>query len=608
MTSKKSLMALLVIFICCNVYAGYVHAEWSSNPSVNTAICTAANDPYYYTTPIIISDGSGGAIITWNDGRRNGSIYDIYAQRINASGAVQWPVDGVAIRTTPDENYVPSDPAITSDGSGGAIITWVEGGSVSARAGMYAQRINASGVVQWQANGVAISTASNGSPYAPAIISDGSGGAIITWEGYRSDSVRIYAQRINASGSIQWPVDGVAICPATNGQYSPIIISDGSGGAIITWSDLRSGKLDIYAQRINASGAVQWAATGVAICTAANNQYSPAITSDGSGGAIITWSDRSDSNISIYAQRINASGAVQWPVDGVAICTEENSPLYYSLFPTITRDGNGGAIITWGDYRSGSNYGIYAQQINASGAVQWTANGVAIFTAADEKYHPPPAITSGGSGGAIITWVDSRNVRNFNIYAQRINASGAVQWTANGVAVCAAANNQYSPAITSDGSGGAIITWEDHRSIFNGDIYAQRIYANGTLTPTPTVCTATLDGNLLLHIPYLSLVNPASGTLSLWADLTYDSNTSTYDSNTGYANLISFKLTDYAIINDPSFSCAASTLSNNLTINIPDILLPDGTTHYWVELQYSPTLSTDGNFYWIVPYHGFVFF
>ena len=198
-----------------------------------------------------------------------------------------------------------------------------------------------------------------------------------------------------------------------------------------------------------------------------------------------------------------------------------------------------------------------------------------------------------------------------NVYAGYVHA----EWSSNpsvNTAICTAANDPYyytTPIIISDGSGGAIITWNDGRrngSIY--DIYAQRIYANGTLTPTPTVCTATLDGNLLLHIPYLSLVNPASGTLSLWADLTYDSNTSTYDSNTGYANLISFKLTDYAIINDPSFSCAASTLSNNLTINIPDILLPDGTTHYWVELQYSPTLSTDGNFYWIVPYHGFVFF
>jgi len=41
----------------------------------------------------------------------------------------------------------------------------------------------------------------------------------------------------------------------------------------------------------------------------------------------------------------------------------------------LTSDGAVGAIVTWLDYRSG-DYGIYAQRVNASGAIQWSANGV----------------------------------------------------------------------------------------------------------------------------------------------------------------------------------------------------------------------------------------
>lgn len=116
------------------------------------------------------------------------------------------------------------------------------------------------------------------------IISDGSAGAIITWYDYRSGSnYDIYAQRVDSAGVVQWTVDGVAICTNPGNQEWPQIISDGSAGAIITWHDDRSGNWDIYAQRVDSVGAVQWTADGVAICTAPGDQYSPQMISDGSG-------------------------------------------------------------------------------------------------------------------------------------------------------------------------------------------------------------------------------------------------------------------------------------------------------------------------------------
>jgi hypothetical protein len=226
------------------------------------------------------------------------------AQRVNASGAVQWTADGVAICTAPNSQ---SRPVVTSDGSHGAIISWSDDRGIGTY-DIYAQRINASGVVQWAANGVPICTAPN-YQLLPEIISDGSGGAIITWHDGRSGLYDIYAQRINSSGAVQWTANGVAICSATNDQNNSKITSDGSGGAIITWWDLRSG-IDIYAQRINSSGAVQWTANGVAISTESNNQYPPNIASDGNGGAIITWHDDRNGNWDIYAQRINTNGTL----------------------------------------------------------------------------------------------------------------------------------------------------------------------------------------------------------------------------------------------------------------------------------------------------------
>jgi hypothetical protein len=135
--------------------------------------------------------------------------------------------------------------------------------------------------------------------------------------------------------------------------------------------------------------------------------------------------------------------------------------------------------------------------------VQWTANGVAISTTSDDK--TSQTIISDGSGGAIISWQGYPG--QGNIYAQRINASGVVQWTANGVDISTATGNKTVPVLVSDGIGGAIITWQDGRQS-NFDIYAQYLYATGTLSycSSPTIIsqpassiastTATANGNI----------------------------------------------------------------------------------------------------------------
>jgi hypothetical protein len=55
------------------------------------------------------------------------------------------------------------------------------------------------------------------------------------------------------------------------------------------------------------------------------------------------------------------------------------------------------------------------------------------------------------------------------------------EWSLNGAAVCSATGGRGDPRIVSDGSGGAIVTWDDYRSGANGDIYAQHMLASGVV-------------------------------------------------------------------------------------------------------------------------------
>jgi hypothetical protein len=378
-------------------------------------------------------------------------------------------------------------PTITTDGADGAIVVWQDSRNGSDD-DIYIQRVSQGGVPMWTANGVAVCIAAGSQAY-PTIASDGAGGAIVTWMDFRSGTPAIYAQRYDAFGAAKWSIGGAPVCTVAGGEFFPVVASDGSGGAIFAWEDFRGFDPDIFAQRLNAVGTPQWTATGVPLCTQAGTQDAPAIVADQSGGAIVTWEDhRSGTNYDVYAQRVNASGAIQWTGDGVALCTA----LGDQAAPQITTDATNGAIVVWEDYRSGTSYDIYTQRLDGLGARQWGDNGVALCTAANSQ--DLPMITANGSGGAIVAWEDYRNGTDYDVYAQSVNAAGAPQWTGDGVALSNATGSQANPKITPDGLGGAVVAWEDARlGGANTDIFAQLVSAAGSAqwaADGAAVCTA----------------------------------------------------------------------------------------------------------------------
>ncbi len=429
----------------------------------------------HQTNPTMTTDGSGGTIIAWQD-NRNGK-YEIYAQRMNGDGNAVWSVNGLPV-CQQDSNF---KSIIVSDGSGGAIIAW-QSYRGSATADIYAQRINSSGNIMWSINGLPVCVVVFEQD-SISMVSDGLGGAILTWQDYRSNNgfADIYAQRINPSGTMIWTANGVNICNQAASQRGPKIIGDGSGGAFITWYDNRAGNYDIYSQRVGAAGAVQWTTNGVATCTMAADQLTPDVCSDGADGVIITWTDfRSSTDFNIYAQRVGPSGAIVWVVDGVVM---NNNVAYAQLDPMIVSDGLGGAIISWTDYRTGTTADIYAQRVNSTGAVQWTATGVIICTASGDQIFSQ--LTSDGNNGAYITWEDHRNAGNSDIYAQRISSTAALNWAATGYEICTVTNDQLRPSLVSNGNLGAIVVWQDYRSGSSFDVYEVGFNTSGIIGIDP---------------------------------------------------------------------------------------------------------------------------
>lgn len=310
------------------------------------------------------------------------------------------------------------------------------------------------------------------------IISDGKGGAIVTWSDFRTDTANkiadVYIQRVKANGNMAWNNNGVAVCTNVADQKTPFICNDNVGGAIVCWQDLRNGNRDIYAQRFDSLGNALWAANGIPIVQKAASQTGIRIIEDGNNGFFVVWEDSINGSADIYAQKVNANGALQWANSGVAVCNS----LGQQINPRLIRDIAGGIIVCWQDKRNGANYDIYSQRISPIGTAVWALNGVSVCSTINTQSNPK--IEPDNAGGAYVVWQDKRNALDFDIYCQRINASGTLLWPASGTVVCNETNSQSAVDATSEGiSNGIIITWKDGRNGFS-NIYVQLVNGSGS--------------------------------------------------------------------------------------------------------------------------------
>ena len=353
---------------------------------------------------VVISDGYGGVISVLL--RLNEWQYDIFAQRIDSNGTKLWQEAGVPIATRCFFNGCfnqKSKAQAVSDGTGGAIITWFEAAD-GLYSSVWAQRVDGNGNPVWIKDGLPVVYA-NGKPSIdgisssePLIVSDDFGGAIIAWKDIRDidpSEVHTYLQRLDGNGSPQWLPDGIE--PVSRAAAPVGMVSDGCGGAIVLCDDAPFGTGYLFLQRIGPNGEILWTEEGIKIFKDSGNSLYPNIISDNAGGAIVAW----NSNVGILAQRISPSGMLMWGSDGLVVSGD------HGMIPLMTTDGAGGAFITWNSVVEQAP-AIISQHATADGKLLWAPEGFVVYRQPNGHNYLPSAILGDGKGGAIISWYDDR--------------------------------------------------------------------------------------------------------------------------------------------------------------------------------------------------------
>lgn len=463
--------ALLVLVLCAPI-AVPASAQWYSDSTTNTPVCTAVSTQ---DSPKACSDGSDGVIVVWED-TRGGIGYRVFAQRLDKTGKALWTTNGNAL--APNGNISQRFPVVASDTKGGAYVVWQD------------------------------------------------------WRNSGSQGIDLYCQHIMPDGSLGWDSAARQLAGGSNDQTNPIITSDGLGNAFVVWEENNvssTSQPDLSINKLTSSG-VSWFGSTTILTNQAAKQRRAAICEDGSGGCYVAWDNSAENPIAIYGQHVDASGRQLWTTP-YGLLIYKNPPS--SLNPdsknvALQRDGNQ-LLVAW-ETTNGSNSAdgqdVYANRLLSNGTkLYYTAPGVTSNYPGNETN---PVIFSDDSlengqfpyNGFYVLFQSS--FQNNHLGMVRMFADGITQIPkTNGTIITVTSTsigiNGFSAVACPPGS--AIVAWNDSRT--DSSIYAQRV-DRATAKYFPSAAPSQWGEALSVHqttkAGQVTLVPRTNGAIAVWTD------------------------------------------------------------------------------------------
>lgn len=283
--------------------------------------------------------------------------YKLEIQKLSPNGDLLFKTSPVVYESRERKSSI----TIIDDEEGGAFLLWLE--YRNNKSILLAQRIDSLGIPMWGKKPVEISASSQNVTLYTAVKMNYNA-VYVAWQQIHRANKDIYHQILTSRGKFLWYSGGRNATPQNGSQVNPLAVASDSS-AILSWTDESINNRNIFIQKFNKFGRPEWGKSEIPVIKVKGEQFGQKIISDGKGGAIVAWVDmrNKSANADIYAQRINNEGKLVWDSLGLPIGSNFNSlKSYLSILP----DENGGAIAIFKDKRNGKN-AIYGQKIFTSG-------------------------------------------------------------------------------------------------------------------------------------------------------------------------------------------------------------------------------------------------
>jgi hypothetical protein len=418
----------------------------------------------YFPAVSIVKDGN--FVICWEDERSGDG--DIYIQRFKSNAK-----QGKNTKVNDDVGVNQSNPKISVSSDGKFVVTWDDKRNGESNIDIYYQLYNAS-AEKVENNTIAhndttkfFQTYSDVSFLNDSIF-------VICWEDHRNglNDPDIYFQSFVFNGKVIGSNTRVNDEQAGFFQLTPRIDSFIDGSFIICWSDNRNGSFgyDIFAQRYDPSGVPNGVNFRVNDDIYNDQQSFPSVGVSQNGFHTMVWTDTRSYRYDIYAQRYDS---LKNKLNNNFVINDDDN--YVHEYPDIGYASDGSFVICWEDGRSNDNLDIYAQRFNNNRnklGDNFKVNDDQ--SNASQRY---PQISVASDGSFVICWEDGRNgTYNPDIYAQCYDRDGKPVKKNIRVNSDQTLRAQTEPNVDMDDNKNMYFVWRDNRISGQGfDIFAKII-------------------------------------------------------------------------------------------------------------------------------------
>jgi hypothetical protein len=394
-----------------------------------------------------------GFLVAWTSFDIAPAVGNLRIAGIGGDGAVADPGGRVLAPVVADGGN-----ALLAPGTPSNLVAWDDTGALPTFDVLLAP-LDVAAVLSAPANPVTLSPISQ---THPALASDGSE-LLAVWGDTRDGVInRIYGARVGA-GVVKDP-GGFPIGPARGLQQAPVV-AWGGGTYLVVWRETAAlgGTGSLYAARVGADGRV--ADPQGVLLARPESPLDPAVAWAGDA-FLVVWRTSTSRAATV---RVKADGTI---LDASPRLLAGIRPDQAS--PSIA-GGPQGWLLAWAEDVAPMQTTIRGARLGLDGALLDCTNlpiggsGIA--------QHGPVAVWGGGQ--YFVAWNDQRRGQP-DVFGTRVSAGGAVL-DPGGIAISAAEQAQYSPALVWDG-GSYLVTWDDLRGgTFLADVFGARIGVDGTV-------------------------------------------------------------------------------------------------------------------------------